>query len=370
MTSTVITKKTSGLFGTGFLAGLTKEYKLFLESLAKKKNDSMIVYLNEINKEENAKNGYVYPFKNDIYKFDTNYLGDLLIIQEVNLRRLIVTALSKQSFQQLKFSEILPLEASKVLNSALCIVIRYKRLYDLFFRSASVRQIGTELFSKERWYLDHVKSDLKRQYELPSVEQLETIVKYSLDIPFCLNIIFGINGLKQFDTEGRELDSIRKNDYRPSGGNYKILLGESKKKSVYLEKDGKIKDIKGIQYDVIGIAVENFEERIVEIRQNDPDEHIIDIMKPKDTVSSLMKFVGDRYFGNEYLPSGDNWSLKWTFEDELIHQQFRLKFTVKLPEKIKPCPCANKMKSRRQVLELPLTKKTGGRTQRKHSKKV
>jgi hypothetical protein len=146
----------------------------------------------------------------DIYKFDINYLGDLIIIQEVNLRRLIVTALSKQSFQQLKFSEILPLEASKVLNSALCVVIRYKRLYDLFFRAATVRQIGTELFSKDRWFLEHVKSDLKRQYELPSVEQLETIVKYSLDIPFCLNIMFGINGLKQFDTEGRELESIRK----------------------------------------------------------------------------------------------------------------------------------------------------------------
>ena len=370
MTSTVITKKTTGLFGTGFLAGLTKEYKSFLEALAKKKNDSMIVYLNEINKEENAKNGYVYPFKNDIYKFDINYLGDLIIIQEVNLRRLIVTALSKQSFQQLKFSEILPLEASKVLNSALCVVIRYKRLYDLFFRAATVRQIGTELFSKDRWFLEHVKSDLKRQYELPSVEQLETIVKYSLDIPFCLNIMFGINGLKQFDTEGRELESIRKNDYRPSGGNYKILLGESKKRSVYLEKDGKIKDIKGIQYDVIGIAVENFEEKIVEVRENDPNEHIIDIMKPKDTLGTLLKFVGDRAFGNEYLPTGDNWGLKWTFEDELIHQQFRLKFIVKLPEKIKPCPCANKMKSRRQVLELPLAKKTGGRTQRKYSKKV
>jgi hypothetical protein len=371
MSSGVITKKTSGLFGTGFLSGLTKEYKSFLQALAKKKSDSMVVYLNEINKEENARNGYVYPFKNDIYKFDPNYLGDLIIVQEVNLRRLIVTALSKQSFQQLKFSEILPLEASKVLNSALSIVIRYKRLYDLFFRAATVREIGTELFSRDRWFLEGFKTGLKSQYELPSVDQLETIVKYSLDIPFCLNIIFGINGLKQFDTEGRPLQSIRKNEYRPGGGNYKILLGESKKKSVYLERDGKIKDSKGVQYDVIGLAVEHFEEKTVEARENDPTEHIIDIMTPpKDMVGSFMTFIGDRFWGNEYLPTGDNWNLKWNPEDELLHQQFRLKFAVKLPEKIKPCPCATKMKSRRQVLELPLAKKSGGRTQRKYPKKV
>lgn len=361
----VITKKTSGVFGTGWFASLSKEYKSFLESLAKRKNESLIVYTNEIGKEENAKNGYVYPFKNDVYKFDTNYLGDLILIQEINLRKLIVTALSQQSFQQLKFSELLPLEASKVLNSALCIVIRYKRLYDLFFRAATVREIGTELFSKERWFLEDFKSDMKKQYELPSVDQLETIVKYSLDTPFCLNILFGLNSLKQFDTEGRELPSLRKNEYRPKGGNYKILMGESKKKSVYLDKDGKIKDTKGIQYDVIGLSVQHFEEKIVETRENDPTEHIIDIMKPKNSVKSLMDFVSHRAFGNEYLPTGDNWNLKWNFEDELLHQQFRLKFVVKLPEKIKPCPCANKMKSRRQVIELPLAKKSGGKTQRK-----
>jgi hypothetical protein len=353
--SSVITKKTSGLFGTGFLSGLTKDYKIFITLLKGRKQEALHNYQKEINTKENEDNGFVYPFKNDVYKFDTNYLGDLILLQEVNLRKLLVTALSKQSLQGLKFNEILPLEAKRVLNSSLCVVIRYKRLYDLFFRASTVRQKGLDMFDSNRWYLHDEKTskEYKKKYELPSVEQLETIVKYSLDIPFCLNILFGLNGLKQFNTKGEMLENDSKTEYRPKGGDYKIVLGESKKKTIYLNKDGRIKDIGGIEYDVVGLSVQQFAQSDVNSREQDPNELVVDIMKHKDTVSTFMDFVEHRRFGTEYLPNGDNWDLKWFAQDERLYQQFKLKFAVKLPEKIKSCPCANKMKSRRQVIELP-----------------
>lgn len=354
MTSSVITKKTSGLFGRLFLSGLTTEYKKFIDLLKLRKSEAINKYQTEIHEPANDPKGFVYPFKNDVYKFDPKYLGDLILLQEVNLRTMIVRALSKQSLQGLQFNEILPLEGKKVLNSALCIVIRYKRLYDLFFRASTVRRKGFDLFDAKRWYFQNTEEikKYKEQYELPSVEQLETIVKYSLDVPFCLNIIFGLNGLKQFNTEGTMLENDNKTEYRPKGGNSKIVLGESKKKTIYLDKEGKIKDLGGIQYDVIGLSVQQFEQSDVNRREQDPNETVVDIMKPKDTITTFMDFIEHRRFGTEYLPNGDNWDLNWADQDERLYQQFKLKFAVKLPDKIKPCPCANKMKSRRQVIEL------------------
>jgi hypothetical protein len=366
---TTITKKTSGLFGTGLFSSMTKEYKAYLSTLSQKKQSALLEYKKLVESSENANKGYVYPFKNDVYKFDTNYLGDLILIQEINLRSLIVKALHKQNFQALNFVDILPLEASKFINSALCIVIRYKRVYDLFFRAATVRQRGTELLSEDRWSFKSITPDIRRKYSLPTIAQLETLVKYSLDIPFCLNIIFGENSLEQFSTEGVELAPQDKNEYRPKGGDYKIILGRSKKNTIYLDKYGKIKDNSGKEYEVIGISVQHFEQNSIETRKDDPNEHIIDIMKPKDTLKSFMDYFVHRALGNEYLPDGDNWDLKWNKEDQLLWQTFRLKFTPKLPEKVKPCPCENNTKARRQVLQYSSNaiKKGGNRTVKKRT---
>jgi hypothetical protein len=181
-----------------FLGQLTSNYKSYLGELSRRKEDVLKLYSDEIKKPENELQGYVYPFKNDVYKFDPKYLGDLILIQEIILRTLIVKSLKYQSFQKLHFNTLLPLDARKLLSSSFSILIRYKRLYDLFYRAASIRNKSEDFDVKRVFWVDE-KQDVSRKYHLPTKEQYETLIKYSLDTPFCLNIILGLNGLKQFD---------------------------------------------------------------------------------------------------------------------------------------------------------------------------
>jgi hypothetical protein len=344
-----------------FLGELSTNYKSYLQELSKRKADVLKLYSNEIEKPENKSQGYVYPFKNDVYKFDTKYLGDLILIQEIILRTLIVKSLKYQSFQKLHFNSLLPLEGRKLLSSAFAILIRYKRLYDLFYRAASIR-LKSENFDIKKFWSFESKDEHKEivsKYHLPTIEQYETLIKYSLDTPFCLNIILGLNRLKQYGPDGIELISDNKTSYTPSEGK-KIKLGEKKKIPIYLFPDGKIKDSNGTEYDVIGISAGSFDKSIIDNRKEEPNETTIDIIKSPDTVSLIFKSIIDRFTGQEYLPTNDNWALKWTKDDDVLHESFRLKFAVKSPER-EPSSIVGKMYTRRQVIELPYKTRGGKR---------
>jgi len=348
-----------------FLGELSTNYKSYLQELSKRKGDVLKLYKSEIDKSENASQGYVYPFKNDVYKFDSKYLGDLILIQEIILRTLIVKSLKYQSFQKLHFNTLLPLEARKLLSSAFAILIRYKRLYDLFFRAASIRSKSEEFDIKRIFWLD-TKQDVSTKYHLPSVKQFETLIRYSLDTPFCLNIILGLNRLKQYGPDGKELEPDRKIPYIPLEGK-KIKLGEKKKTPIYLFEDGEIKDMNGTKYDVIGISSSSFDKTVIDNRKEEPNETTIDIIKSPDMVSVIFKSLIDRFTGQEYLPTSDNWELKWTKDDDELHDSFRLKFAVKSPER-NPSSVSGRLFTRRQIIELPTTT-SGGRKMRKTQKK-
>jgi hypothetical protein len=349
-----------------FLGALSTNYKSYLQELSRRKEDVLKLYSDEIKKPENESQGYIYPFKNDVYKFDSKYLGDLILIQEVILRTLIVKSLKYQSFQKLHFNTLLPLEARKLLSSAFAILIRYKRLYDLFFRAASI-QSDTEGFDIKRIFWADETKDISTKYHLPTITQYETLIKYSLDTPFCLNIILGLNHLKQFGPDEKELTPPKKIPYIPSSGK-KIKLGEKSKIPIYLREDGKIKDDNGTEYDVIGISAGTFDKTIIDNRKEEPNETTIDVIKSPDMVSTIFKSIIDRFSGQEYLPTDDNWALKWTKDDDALHESFRLKFAVKLPERISSSSIVGKMYSRRQVIELP-SKSRGGRKLSKTQKK-
>ena len=349
-----------------FLFGeLSSNYKLYLKELSKRKVDVLKLYKSEIDKSENASQGYVYPFKNDVYKFDSKYLGDLILIQEIILRTLIVKSLKYQSFQKLHFNTLLPLEARKLLSSAFAILIRYKRLYDLFYRAASIRSKSEDFDIKRIFWIDE-KQDISTKYHLPTKEQYETLIKYSLDTPFCLNLILGLNKLKQYDPNGKELDPYDKTQYMPSEGK-KIKLGTKSNATIYLFADGEIKDINGTKYDVIGISTKSFDKSLIDNRKEEPNETTIDVIKSPDMVSLIFKSLIDRFTGKDYLPTSDNWELKWTKDDDALHDTFRLKFAVKSPER-NPSSVSGKLFTRRQIIELPTTT-SGGRKMRKTQKK-
>ncbi len=349
-----------------FLGQLTSNYKSYLGELSRKKEDVLKLYSDEIKKPENELQGYVYPFKNDVYKFDPKYLGDLILIQEIILRTLIVKSLKYQSFQKLHFNTLLPLDARKLLSSSFAILIRYKRLYDLFYRAASIRNKSEEFDVKRVFWVDE-KQDVSRKYHLPTKEQYETLIKYSLDTPFCLNIILGLNGLKQFDSDGKEKHSIDKNSYNPLEGK-KIKLGEKTKIPIFLFADGKVKDGNGTEYDVIGISAGSFDKSVIDNRKEEPNETTIDVIKTPDVVSVIFKSLIDRFTGQEYLPTTDNWELKWTKDDDELYHSFRLKFAVKSPER-NPSSISGKLFTRRQIIELPSTSR-GGKKNRTYKKRV
>ena len=66
-----------------FLGELSTNYKSYLQELSRRKEDVLKLYSDEIKKPENDSQGYIYPFKNDVYKFDSKYLGDLILIHHL-----------------------------------------------------------------------------------------------------------------------------------------------------------------------------------------------------------------------------------------------------------------------------------------------
>ena len=148
----------------------------------------------------------------------------------------------------------------------------------------------------------------------------------------------------------------------------KIKLGEKTKIPIFLFADGKVKDGNGTEYDVIGISAGSFDKSVIDNRKEEPNETTIDVIKTPDVVSVIFKSLIDRFTGQEYLPTTDNWELKWTKDDDELYHSFRLKFAVKSPER-NPSSISGKLFTRRQIIELPSTSR-GGKKNRTYKKRA
>jgi hypothetical protein len=332
----VISRKTTGLKIPGikrtFFKQVTEKYTAYLKTLKTIKKDALIKYNEEKNKKENVDKGYEYPFAAKVSKFEEKYLGDLILTQEILLRKLILQSLSQQSFQKLGFESLLPLTAKIYLSHAFALVIRYKRLHDIFFRAASVREKKESLGD---WLSKSADKSIYTKYEMPSVQQMETIIQYSLDTPICLNLILSLNGLEQYNGSGVEMEADDKTPYRPKGPNGGILLGDDRKSKskFFIDKDGKIKKVVGEGvFDVIGLSVEQLVTEDIDPQKTKPDEVAIDVMAQKTLVSNIGDFFYDRFTGAEYLPKGDNWVFKWDPKDQFLQHILQFRFREKLKD--------------------------------------
>jgi|Laugresbdmm110sn_1035088.scaffolds.fasta_scaffold01857_6 hypothetical protein len=372
--STEIVKKTDGIkifgFNTGLGKKLTEGFKKYEASLKGKKDVVTKNYKELINQPGNLEFGYQYPDES-VFKFEEEYLGDLVLIQEILLRTQLIKALKEQkSFMEIGLYNLLPDYARKSLSGAFCLVVRYKRLHDLFFRAATVREKTVNIWSRliGTKFGEKVIEDINKKYNLPTIKQLETIVKYSLDTPLCLNIILGKNSLKQFDTYGKLKLPEDKSQYEPGGSNGDISLGAVKAldATMYIDKNGKIMK-SGKEYDIVGLSFSSFDESSLSVHETKPNEKMVDIMKqkPNNWMDNSLKWLTDRAFGNEYLPTNDNWNLVWNAQDDNLHNSFNFKLREKLSNSwynkpILPSFAEKKLNTRQ--MKLP---KGGKKTQKK-----
>ena len=161
-----IVKKTEGLkllgYNTGLFKKLDESFNTYKKSLKPAREKVSKDYKDLTNQPENKKNGYSYPDVK-VFNFEENYLGDLVLIQEQLLRMQIIKALPLQSFQKLHLYDILPVSARQVLSGAFCLVLRYKRLYDLFFRAAAIRE-KTEAIDFKFGFDSEPRKEIKDKY--------------------------------------------------------------------------------------------------------------------------------------------------------------------------------------------------------------
>jgi hypothetical protein len=311
-TTNKITKSENNMFGLSIFEKKTEAFKTYIKKL---KGD----YDNQL-KEYNAlietykENRYEYP-NEFIFKFDEDNLGDLVLTQELILRTQIIKALSKQSkLLNLGLYNLLSDSGKKMLSGAFCIVLRYKRLYDLFFRASSIK------FQRD-WLSFTEKKSISDKYNLPNSKQLETIIKYSLDTPLCLNMILNKNGFRKF-SNGVELNDSDKVKFDTTDG--KIKLGSIASPNgkiqltMFIDKEGKIKTSDNpTEYDVVGLEFVTFDTGNTGDSSKEPDIKNIDIIEQhKSWVGIGLNWIGNRFLGNEYLPTDDNWNLVWTEKDE------------------------------------------------------
>ena len=357
----VISRKTTGVKIPGinrtFFKKVTEKFTAYLKDLKNVKKNALESYKKEQNEPANVAHGYEYPFNMKVAKFEEKYLGDLILTQEILLRKLILQSLSKQSFQKLGFEELLPQSAKIMLSHAFSVIIRYKRLHDIFYRAAAVREKEESVLGRLRgsWWTDKT---IYTKYSLPSTKQLETIIHYSLDTPVCLNLLLSLNGLEQFDENGVELPADDKTPYRPKIEGGGILLGydpKSKSKFFIDKATGDIKRVVGSGvFDVVGLNVTQLVTEDVDPQKAKPDELAIDVMSQKSILNNVGDFLYDRFTGREFLPNGDNWVFKWDSKDQLLQHILQFRFREKLQSSdidiLPTIEIGRKSKTRRGVL--------------------
>lgn len=341
-----ISRKTKGLKIIGinktFFKSLSEKFKSYMKDLKNIKKNAIVSYNTEKDKPENKERGFEYPFNMKVAKFEDKYLGDLIITQEILLRKLILQALSKQSFQKLGIDYLLPPNAKRMMSHAFSIVVRYKRLHDIFYRAASVREneiIPTRIDAKE--------TSIYSKYELPSTKQMETIIQYSLDTPICLNLILSLNGLRQYKFSTKtdshiELSNADKVPYNPLGPDGGILLGEDRKEKsrFYIDrKTGEIRKVVGSGlYDIVGLSVEDLVTEEVDPQKEKPNEVPINALTP-EYQKNMLDYVADffdisgKIRGLVYsYHKGDVWEFKWDVKDQFLQNILQFRFREKLKD--------------------------------------
>jgi hypothetical protein len=370
-----ISRKTKGLKILGinktFFKSLSEKFKSYMKDLKNIKKNAIVSYNTEKDKAENKDHGFEYPFNMKVAKFEDKYLGDLIITQEILLRKLILQALSKQSFQKLGIDYLLPPNAKRMMSHAFSIVVRYKRLHDIFYRAASVREneiIPTRIDAKE--------TSIYSKYELPSTKQMETIIQYSLDTPICLNLILSLNGLRQYKFSTKtdshvELSNEDKVPYTPLGPDGGILLGEDRKQKsrFYIDrKTGEIRKVVGSGvYDIVGLNVEDLVTEEVDPQKEKPNEVPIDALTPEykknilDNISDFFDFSGKSRGLVYSYHKGDVWEFKWDVKDQFLQNILQFRFREKLKDNaidiLPSIEIGRKKKTRRATV-------SGGKTQK------
>lgn len=370
-----ISRKTKGLKILGinktFFKSLSEKFKSYMKDLKNIKKNAIVSYNTEKDKAENKEHGFEYPFNMKVAKFEDKYLGDLIITQEILLRKLILQALSKQSFQKLGIDYLLPPNAKRMMSHAFSIVVRYKRLHDIFYRAASIRE--NEVIPV---YIDAKETSIYSKYELPSTKQMETIIQYSLDTPICLNLILSLNGLRQYKFSTKtdshvELSNADKVPYTPLGPDGGILLGEDRKQKsrFYIDrKTGEIRKVVGSGvYDIVGLNVEDLVTEEVDPQKEKPNEVPIDALTPEykknilDNISDFFDFSGKSRGLVYSYHKGDVWEFKWDVKDQFLQNILQFRFREKLKDNaidiLPSIEIGRKKKTRRATV-------SGGKTQK------
>lgn len=314
------------------LSGNKDAYGTYLDTFKDRRANELTKYNELIGLDDFVSQGYVYP-SNEIYNFDTEYFGDLIVAQEIILRKHIVQSLGSPRFKQLHLTELLPSHAKTVVNAGFCTVIRYHRLFELFYRACRV-ELTPEKVTQELKEISKngTWEQAGREFGLPSIAQLDTMIKYSMDTFLCLNLILGLNGFKIFGPQGGAGELVelpvgskvrfaRKNPTGPSQienpDSNTIKLGYSDKNGeILLYTNGEIRDIAGTLYDIKGIKTSKrtFDKDAIDatfIEEANVDN--------SDTSASM--------FSSSSIPSEGIWNLLWTKKDQTLHEELGFKTT-------------------------------------------
>jgi len=309
----------------GYLFGKyqTKDYTDNLKKLEEEKKKELEKY------EALVTSGkIVYP-NQKINNFEVKYLGNLITLQELYLRDTLQN-LPDSNYTKSSIFPDLPMDITKLLIPINMRIMRFKRLFDIFFQAATIKET-------ERSWLDNLKNsfgiargkflqfdlqstkELRERWNLPTPEQLNTIINNSMDTRVCLAIILGRNNLNK-----RGLEKEFWIPYRPDeSGN--ILLGDNYK----LNKEGKIVLTSYADDHILsGIKVETISSSLSENRTENAT------FSKKEGLDFVLDFLSDRnpFASTEQLPKeGMHWPLIWNDVDNDA-RDFHLMFKIKEAE--------------------------------------
>ena len=279
MTEEVVTRKNKGL--TRFLGFTqTPEYKMFLKDVESKKNEELKKVVEAIKSNETKP---MYP-NQKINDFDKNLLGDLITLQELYLRNVLATKIPESLYKKSPIFADLPDDITRMIIPLNMRIMRYKRLFDIFFQAATIKEKEKHIdwlkpnfanYSTDKWLNFELQSvkELREKWRLPTKDQLETLINNSMDTRICLN------------------------------------------------KAGKIckrgEDTDATDFILSGIKITE----ISTINSQNTEKKMGVLEKKKDSMNDIQNFFSDRNpFGSqEQLPKeGINWPLIWKKEEEIL----------------------------------------------------
>ena len=316
MTEEVVTRKNKGL--TRFLGFTqTPEYKMFLKDVESKKNEELKKVVEAIKSNETKP---MYP-NQKINDFDKNLLGDLITLQELYLRNVLATKIPESLYKKSPIFADLPDDITRMIIPLNMRIMRYKRLFDIFFQAATIKEKEKHIdwlkpnfanYSTDKWLNFELQSvkELREKWRLPTKDQLETLINNSMDTRICLTFILQLNHF----SKGNEINIST--SYTPTE-NGDILLSTY----WYLNKAGKIckrgEDTDATDFILSGIKITE----ISTINSQNTEKKMGVLEKKKDSMNDIQNFFSDRNpFGSqEQLPKeGINWPLIWKKEEEIL----------------------------------------------------